>query len=80
MAILTDVQTNNAAIKTAVTTLVDNVKTMLAELEATGAAGHSAVLDGIVADQGTVLEAVNTAGTSISTLIKNIQLPGAPAK
>jgi hypothetical protein len=78
MALITDVQANNKAILAAVTEHVANVKTMLAELAATGAVGHAAVLDGVVADQVEILAAVKAADEEIVAAGKAVQLPAPP--
>ena len=76
MAIITDVQANNKAILANVTEHVANTKAMLAELAATGALGHAAVLDGIVAEQVEILAAQKAADAETTTAGKAVVLPG----
>lgn len=77
MATLADVQANHAAMKTELESLKTDVHKALADLTATGAAGHAAVLDVIVADQASMLATMKDTNGEIKSAIAAVPVPGA---
>jgi hypothetical protein len=77
MATLADVQANHAAMKTELESLKIDVHKALADLTATGAAGHAAVLDVIVADQASMLTIMKDTNGEIKSAIAAVPVPGA---
>lgn len=78
MANIEDVKKQNEEIKAAVTSLATSVHKALSELAATGAAGHAAVLDTIIADQAAVLNAVKNSETELTAAVNAVPVPAAP--
>lgn len=78
MANIEDVKKQNEEIKAAVTSLTTSVHKALGDLAATGAAGHAAVLDTIVADQAAVLNAVKSSETELTAAVNAVPVPAAP--
>jgi uncharacterized protein YgbK (DUF1537 family) len=78
MATLNDAMNQNAQIKSALDELRSSIEKALSDLAATGAAGHAAVLDKIVAGGADVLARVNSLKEEVTTTIAAVPTPSVP--
>lgn len=77
MATLTDITTEIAAIKTSHASLKAAIEKALADLAATGAAGHAAVLDAVVTDLKDTRVTMDADTTEITAAIMAVPVPSA---
>jgi hypothetical protein len=75
MAAIDDVRKNTEQIKAMLADLGAAQKAVLSDLQQTGAAGHSAIMDGIVADQEAVKETITGLKSELVSAAKAVELP-----
>lgn len=77
MAQASDLLTKITSLQTLVSTIKSDIDVALADMAATGAAGHSAVLDTIAVPLDELMTTVNTFGADVKAKIKAMPVPGA---
>ena len=76
MAALVDIKSGQDAILAEIETLVKESREALGTLRDTGAAGHSAVLDDIMAGNMKIHDAIKTASGELKSTIGATPMPG----